>query len=53
MLAAKLVHDLGGENPRGEGSSENGIELGVQPSDPHLGEVPVRIYDLGPLDLTL
>ena len=51
MFATKLVHNLGRENPRGKGSSEDGIELCVQTSDPHLGEVPVRIDDLGSLHL--
>lgn len=51
MLAAELVHDLGRENPGGEGSSEDGVELGVQSPDAHLGEVPVGVDDLGSLDL--
>ena len=52
MLATKLVHDLRRENSWGKGSSEDRIELGVQPSDAHLREVPVRIDDLGSLNLT-
>ena len=30
---------------------EDGVELCVEASDPHLGEVPVRVDDLGPLNL--
>ena len=51
MLAAELVHDLGRENSGGERSSEDGVELGVQSPDAHLGEVPVGVDDLGSLDL--
>ena len=51
MLAAELVHDLRRKNPGGEGSSEDGVELGVQSPDAHLGEVPVGVDDLGSLDL--
>ena len=45
MLAPQLLHDLGREDARGEGSPEDGVELVVQAADAHLGEVPVRVYD--------
>ena len=51
MLAAELVHDLGREDPGGEGSSEDGVELSVKYPDAHLGKVPVGVDDLGSLDL--
>ena len=53
VLATKLLHDLGREDARGKGSSEDGIEFCVQAPDAHLGEVPVGVDYLRPLDLPL
>ena len=44
VFASQLLHDLWREDARGEGPSEDGVELVVQAADPHLGEVPVRVY---------
>ena len=53
MLAAELLHNLWRENAGGESSPEDSIELGVQATDSHLGEVPVRVNDALPLDFAL
>jgi len=41
MLDAKLVDQTGWEHSRGEGTSEDGTELGIQTSDSHVLELEV------------
>ena len=45
VFASQLLHNLRREDARGEGPSEDSVELVVQAANPHLCEVPVWIDD--------
>ena len=53
VVASQLLHDFRRKHSGGEGSSEDRVELLIQTTDAHLGEVPVRIDDRLPDDLAL
>ncbi len=53
MVASQLLHDFRREDSGSKSSPEDRVELLIQTTDPHLGEVPVRIDDRLSNDLAL
>ena len=53
VFASQLFHDFGRENSWCESSPEDGVELVVKSSHPHLAEVPVWVDDGLPLHFAL